>query len=147
MRIYLDNCCWSRPFDDRGQERVRLEAEAVEAILLQALEGRWELIYSDVVEAENEDNPDASDREDVRRLLQYATRYIEHGEAELDRAAELMRIGLHTDDALHLACAEAARADIFLTTDDRLLRRCLRNAAHLRVRAANPAEWLAEQNP
>jgi hypothetical protein len=28
MRIYLDNCCFNRPFDDQSQTRVRLEAEA-----------------------------------------------------------------------------------------------------------------------
>lgn len=28
MRVYLDNCCFNRPFDDQSQARVRLEAEA-----------------------------------------------------------------------------------------------------------------------
>ena len=28
MRVYLDNCCYSRPFDDQSQLRVRLEIEA-----------------------------------------------------------------------------------------------------------------------
>jgi len=28
MWIYLDNCCYNRPFDDQSQLRVRLEAEA-----------------------------------------------------------------------------------------------------------------------
>lgn len=28
MRVYLDNCCYNRPFDDQGQMRVRLETEA-----------------------------------------------------------------------------------------------------------------------
>ncbi|MFN0197095.1 MAG: PIN domain protein, partial [Planctomycetaceae bacterium] len=28
MRIYLDNCCFNRPFDDQRQIRVRLETEA-----------------------------------------------------------------------------------------------------------------------
>ncbi len=26
--IYLDNCCFNRPFDDQDQTRVRLETEA-----------------------------------------------------------------------------------------------------------------------
>ena len=39
MRIYLDCCCLHRPFDDRRQERVRIEAEAVEAILLRIERG------------------------------------------------------------------------------------------------------------
>lgn len=28
MRVYLDNCCYNRPFDEQGQLRVRLETEA-----------------------------------------------------------------------------------------------------------------------
>lgn len=32
-KIYLDTCCLNRPFDDQTQERIRLESEAVLAIL------------------------------------------------------------------------------------------------------------------
>lgn len=28
MRVYLDNCCYNRPFDDQNQLRIRIEAEA-----------------------------------------------------------------------------------------------------------------------
>ena len=28
MIIYLDNCCFNRPFDDQQKLRIRLEAEA-----------------------------------------------------------------------------------------------------------------------
>ncbi len=28
MRIYLDNCCFNRPFDDQTHFRIRIEAEA-----------------------------------------------------------------------------------------------------------------------
>ena len=33
MKLYLDNCCYNRPFDDQSQERVHLESEAVLIIL------------------------------------------------------------------------------------------------------------------
>lgn len=29
MRIYLDNCCYNRPFDDLRQDRIRIEAEKI----------------------------------------------------------------------------------------------------------------------
>ena len=29
MKIYLDNCCFNRPFDDQTQERIHLESEAI----------------------------------------------------------------------------------------------------------------------
>ncbi len=28
MKIYLDNCCFNRPFDDQSQLRILLESEA-----------------------------------------------------------------------------------------------------------------------
>ncbi|GAK55959.1 hypothetical protein U27_02920 [Candidatus Vecturithrix granuli] len=28
MRIYLDNCCFNRPFDDQNQIKIKLETEA-----------------------------------------------------------------------------------------------------------------------
>ena len=28
MKIYLDNCCFNRPFDDQKQLRIKLETEA-----------------------------------------------------------------------------------------------------------------------
>lgn len=28
MRVYLDNCCFNRPFDDQRPFRIRLEAKA-----------------------------------------------------------------------------------------------------------------------
>ena len=35
MRVYLDNCCYNRPFDEQTQPSVRLETEA--KLLIQAL--------------------------------------------------------------------------------------------------------------
>ena len=28
MRVYLDNCCYNRPYDEQVQLRIRLETEA-----------------------------------------------------------------------------------------------------------------------
>ena len=40
-----------------------------------------------------------------------------------ERARELEKQGLRSMDALHLACAEAAETDCFLTCDDRIVKR------------------------
>ncbi len=47
-------------------------------------------------------------------------------------------------DAIHLACAESAEVDVFLTTDDRLLKKAKRIGKILKVRVANPVHWLME---
>lgn len=45
MRIYMDNCCLNRPFDDQSKIRIRLESEAVlfiqEKIATHEIELAW----------------------------------------------------------------------------------------------------------
>ncbi len=143
-RAYLDVCCLNRPFDDQTQDRIRLEAEAVLAILkrLRAGEGHW--VSSDVVLREVGQTPDPERRERVMLLAGDAHSRLAVGEAEAARARELQLLGFQAFDALHLACAESGRADVFLTTDDKLLRRAARHKSMLRVRVANPLLWARE---
>ena len=44
MKIYLDNCCYNRPFDDQMQERVHLESEAILTILQRGQSGIYSII-------------------------------------------------------------------------------------------------------
>ena len=62
----------------------------------------------------------------------------------MKRTQQLETLGFHPFDALHLACAESGRADVFLTTDDRLLRLASRFSDQLHVRVENPLTWLKE---
>lgn len=57
MRIYLDNCCFNRPFDDQSQIRIMLEAEAKLRIQDDILGKKFELVWSYILEAENTANP------------------------------------------------------------------------------------------
>ena len=57
MKIYLDNCCFNRPFDDQSQIRIRLEAEAKLKIQIDIQDGKFELVWSYILDAENEANP------------------------------------------------------------------------------------------
>lgn len=63
MKIYLDACCWNRPFDDQSQNRVRVEAEAVLSILEMAQSSGVEIIGSDIVDDELSEMPDDERRE------------------------------------------------------------------------------------
>ena len=117
--VYLDVCCFKRPFDDASVDRVRREAEAVAAILEAARAGVFALVRSPAHDYENERNP----RED-RRL---ATRLW------LDAA-----LGFGPLDALHLAFAEQSAARWFVTTDDRLLKRAATERERLRVEVLRP---------
>jgi hypothetical protein len=41
VRVYRDNCCLNRPFDDQRQMRVWLEAEATLYIQEHIRSGHW----------------------------------------------------------------------------------------------------------
>ena len=141
-KIYLDVCCWNRPFDDQTQARVHLEAEAVLAVVSEIEGGQLQLLHSEVVDLEIANAPDLKRRERLQTLIPRRHRYIRHEQRMSARALDLEQRGFSGIDALHLACAEAAGADVFLTTDDRLLRVATRHADFLRVRVANPLAWM-----
>lgn len=143
-RVYLDVCCLNRPFDDQTQDRIRLEAEAVVLILARFQAGEWEWVSSEAVDFEVEQIPDATRRAHVQLLLGHAQRTVPVTQAETERMQQLVALGFQSMDALHIACAETAATDVFLSTDDRLLRRAARVAAQLQVRAENPLTWLRE---
>jgi predicted nucleic acid-binding protein len=71
---------------------------------------------------------------------------IELTSAIFDRARELIGLGLHAADAVHVSAAEELKADLLLTCDDRLLHRCQQIADDLSVQIANPVDWLEEQD-
>ena len=143
-RIYLDVCCLNRPFDDQRQERIRLEAEAVLLILGRCEVGAWQWLRSAVVEEEVNKTPSSERRARVRNMLSGVHGTVALTDVAIARAQELKAMGFRTYDALHLACAEQAMVDIFLTTDDHVLRLATRHAEQLQVRVANPLDWLLE---
>lgn len=142
--IYMDVCCLNRPFDDQSQSRVRLEAEAVLAILKEIEQGRWTLLAGEVVDLEVGRTADHARRERVRRVIPRSQRVLRLNEDAFARALELESLGFGGFDALHLAAAEQADADVFLSTDDQLLRLAKRRQPHLRVRVENPLTWLQD---
>jgi len=62
----------------------------------------------------------------------------------VSRARELTDAGLSEFDALHLACASAGGADVFLTADDRFVQRANRQVNTLGVLVMNPVSFLQE---
>jgi len=52
--------------------------------------------------------------------------------------------GIARFDALHVACALAAQVDIFITTDDRLLKKCQKVALQLNTQRPNDALAILE---
>ncbi len=57
------------------------------------------------------------------------------------RAVEIMRLGVKTADAIHLACAEAAGCDWFFTVDMGILKKTNGIGS---MRVANPIQFIEE---
>jgi predicted nucleic acid-binding protein len=61
---------------------------------------------------------------------------------DLERAKKLKSMGFKSFDAMHIACAERSKVDVFLTTDDKLLKLSHRVKNELNVKVINPLTWL-----
>jgi predicted nucleic acid-binding protein len=144
MKIYLDACCLNRPFDDQRQLRVRLESEAIAIVLDKCQGGEWEWLGSEALLYELRQNPDAESRQRTLALARMAHECAALTEETLRRAETLQGAGFDAYDAVHLACAEAGGADVFLTTDDRIVKTARRRKGLLTLRVDNPVRWLEE---
>ncbi|KAA6182148.1 type II toxin-antitoxin system VapC family toxin [Thiohalocapsa marina] len=122
-RLYLDNCCFNRPFDDQSQLRVRLETEAKLHIQGEVRAGSYQLVWSYLLDYENGRNPFRERREQIAKWRRYAIADVEASDELIAQADQLGRLGLRNLDALHIACALHGEASCFLTTDDGILKR------------------------
>lgn len=142
IRVYLDTCCFSRPSDDKRQLRVKLESEAILDIIERTVRGEWTLIGSEAVQEELAAIADPRRRMSAEGLAGFAAEHVGVDKDRKRRAGALERMGIRGYDSLHVACAEAAGADVLLTTDEALIRRARRLQHQLSVRVANPVFWL-----
>ena len=144
-KIYFDTCCFNRPFDVKTQTRVSREAEAVETILEYFDMGYWQWLASSVNADEIDRITEPVKHTQVKTLLSLAHQMVWVGETEIARGEQLEAFGFERLDALHLACAESGNADIFLTTDDSLLKTAKRVESELHIRVEYPDTWLQEE--
>ena len=142
LKIYLDVCCLNRPFDDQSQDKVRMEAEAVIGILKRCENKEWELVGSDIIKLEITKNRDHVKRQKVLLLYEGIAEEIKYNAQIKARAAQLQNNGAKLLDSLHLAFAEHADVDVFLTTDTRLLKFAVRS--DMRIRIDNPVSYFME---
>ena len=125
MRVYLDNCCYNRPYDDQSQLRISLEAQAKLHVQDMIKEGELELAASYMLVYENSRNPFEGRRKAVEQFLfNHTSVYVD--DSYRDQAGvlaeEIRATGVKPADAIHTACAILSKCDYLLTTDDRLLK-------------------------
>jgi predicted nucleic acid-binding protein len=142
MRLYLDNCCFNRPFDDQSTLTIRLETEAKLHIQAAVRAGDYALGWSYILDYENAANPLAERRSEIQKWESMADAFVVETPAILTTMKELSTIGFKPLDALHLACAQALECDYFLTVDKGILKKA---RTVVRLRIMNPLDFVVEQ--
>jgi predicted nucleic acid-binding protein len=134
IKIYMDNCCLNRPFDDLSDDAVRLEAEAVVTIIDNCESGIWDMCGSDVLHDEIDRISNSVRKQQVQMLYDSSNSFIEFSHKIIMRGKELERFGIKSYDALHIASAEEGGVDVLLTTDRKLIKAAARSDAKVTVK-------------
>jgi predicted nucleic acid-binding protein len=141
--IYIDVCALSRPFDEQGYLRIRLETEAVNLILSKVKDGNHRLLVSPVHDIEIEAIADTFERTELKIALDSIGERIKLDKAKTRaRSEDLINLGFGVADAVHVAFAEQAGAS-FISCDDRLIKKCL--AGNIRVWCGNPVAFCEKE--
>ena len=125
MRIYLDNCCFNRPFDDQKQIRIRIETEAKLFIQENIISGEFDLVWSYILDYENSANPFPERKETIYNWKKHSVADTGETKRIIDTAKELQKKGVKSKDALHVACAVELHCDYFITTDLFLIKKLI----------------------
>lgn len=127
MRIYLDMCCYNRPYDDQSQLKIAMETLSKLNIQNQIKQQKLELITSYMLRYECSNNPFEMRRNTIYDFINkntYAYAYVgtEHQVEIETKATEIMKTGIKFKDACHVASAIFAGCKYFISTDKRLLK-------------------------
>lgn len=147
MRFYLDCCCYNRPFDDSMQDSVRNEVNAIRSIVKRVAASHEDFVIgSEILTLEFNAMKSGFKKNGVLMLYNTVTKIFVPLTREIEDLAEKIRgkSSIHLKDSLHLASAEFGQADVFLTTDYRLIRSC-KNLS-LKAKVFNPVDYEREVN-
>lgn len=123
MLIYMDLCCFNRPFDSQSFKTIYLETEAKLFIQDMIRDRRVNLAWSYMMSYENSANPDKDKRDSIREWENLSFCKTFESDEILRFANFIQSKGLGVKDALHVACAITLKADFFITVDKGIQRK------------------------
>jgi len=141
MKVYLDNCCFNRPFDNQQQLRVRLETEAKLYVQDKIIKKDLKLVWSYILDYENLLNPFEERKRVIEQWRKRSVTNIKETKQIIELAEQYVHINLRPKDALHIASAVAGNCDYFLTTDDGILSKA-KNITDIEI--VNPMEFITK---
>ena len=137
MKVYLDCCAYNRPFDDQRNILTHLETEAKLIIQQMIKDNKLILLWSDVLDYENYDNPFEERRVKISEWESLASEKIEMNNNVFQKAKQYTENGLKPKDASHIACAVCGKGDYFITVDKKILNKPIEDIAVI-----NPVDFL-----
>lgn len=145
IKIYLDNCCYNRPFDDLSQEKNYMEASAIEIILNKYINREIEIFGSMAIEFEILKISNGNKKRQVEDLYDVLElQEIEYSDKIINRAKELRKYNIKEMDALHIAFVECGNVDYMITTDKKLINASKKSNAKIKI--FNPVKFIMEVN-
>ena len=125
MRVYLDNCCYNRPYDDQSNFLIKIETECKMKIQNLIKQGELDLVSSYILMLECDKNPHEPNRSLIIEFIKkYSKLHVSENNYEIieNLAIPIKDTGVKNKDALHVASAIYAECDYFISTDRRLLK-------------------------
>lgn len=139
LKVYLDNCCYNRPFDEVRNTEIDMEIIAKLAIQRMVKNGKIDLVWSYALTYENSLNPKVVNKENIILWRNEAVENILENDDVILKAEEYQKKGIKQLDALHVACSVFAKCDAFITTDKGIL-----NKKNDDIRILNPIDFMRE---
>lgn len=140
LKVYLDNCCYGRPFDNQSDAEIFIETQAKMSIQSLIKYKLIELVYSTVSVEEVNAYPLEENRNSILEFIESNATYFvgkANDETAIALTEDIMKTGIKLKDASHTACAIIAKCDYLITTDKRLLK-----YKDSRIKIVNPVDFL-----
>lgn len=144
MLIYIDNCVLNRPFDNQTQERIYIETQAFLILLKHVELGKIKFLNSFAIEYEISAISDIERESKIKEYLKAASNYIHYNEIIEKRAYEIKGFGFSAMDSVHIAVAEFAEVDYFVTCDDEILKLSEKFSKKLKVKIVSILKLVSE---
>jgi len=142
--FYLNYNCFQRGFDDPRQIRIRMEALACQEIFLRAERNEIQLVWSFMHEDENILCPFLERKLEVLRLATLCKVKVEPKKVIYDLGKSFQKKGkFSAKDAIHLACARYAKARLFITCDNELIKKV--RSSKVEVTTLNPVDYIRQE--
>ena len=122
-----------------------MEAEAIITILKHIESSEWRLVNSGIVNYEINQTSNEERKGRLQSLVRWASEFVSVDQDTYIRAKQIQEFGIKTYDALHIACAEQGKVDVFLSTDDKLIKIAKRNSKKIKIDIENPLVWLHKE--